>query len=55
MERFWMALMLFCMKRLGFAYLDIKNDKTGELVEAITVSNNKTYIDAVSEIETEQG
>ncbi len=21
MERFWMALMLFCMKRLGFAYL----------------------------------
>jgi len=41
------------MKRLGFQYLDIKNDKTGENVEAITGSNNKAYIDAISNIEVE--
>lgn len=43
--------MVFAMKRLPFKYMDIKSDKTGELVEAITISNSKEYIDKVSEIE----
>jgi len=51
MKRFWIKMMLFCAKRLSFDYLDIKRDRTGKLVEAITISNNKAYIDAVSEIE----
>jgi hypothetical protein len=50
MYRFWMSLILFSMKRLGFRYLIIKRDPSGQWVEAITVSNSEAYIDEVEKI-----
>jgi len=50
-NKFWFWATLRCIKHFGFSYLDIKRDKTGEWVEALTMSNNLAYMDAISEIE----
>ena len=46
-----LGIAIRCFMKSGYKYLDIKQDKSGEFVEAITISNNKEYIDKVSEIE----
>jgi hypothetical protein len=52
-NKFWFWAALRCIKHLGFPYLDIKRDKTGEWVEAITMTNSQAYLDAIAEIEME--
>ncbi len=51
MNRFWLRVILFCLHRLGFPYLE--RDASGEWVEAITASNSEKYIDAVANIEVQ--
>lgn len=46
-----LAFAIRCFAKSGYEFLDIKRDKTGEFVEAITISNNEEYINKVSEIE----
>ncbi len=46
-----LGIAIRCFMKSGYRFLDIKKDKTGEFVEAITISNNEEYINKVSEIE----
>jgi hypothetical protein len=50
-EKFWLWALLQCINHVGFPYLDIVRDKTGEEVEAITMAMSETYINAVANIE----
>lgn len=46
-----LGIAIRCFVKSGYTFLDIKRDKTGEFVEAITISNNEEYINKISEIE----
>lgn len=51
--KIWLRIMLFCLKRMHWPYLDIKLDRTKTWVEAVTATSSKEYAEAVCKIETE--
>lgn len=51
-DRLIWALFIKLLKKRGYIYIDLKQDKNEDM-EAFTITNNKSYIEAIEKIEIE--